>query len=155
MKSVAMPLILLLTLSACASSETTRLEKSNDVGVAAQQPLRDLNLMQNEIPPVLRQAVGAPYALAEPATCESLARDVDALTAVLGPDIDVPPGPNGGGGDAVIADLVRGVVGIPFSGLVRNMTGAAAREREARRAILSGMARRSYLKGVAHDRNCS
>ncbi len=155
MKSVALPLILLVTLSACASSETTHLEKSNDVGVAAQQPLRHLNLVKNEIPPVLRQAVTAPYALSDPVTCDGLAQDITALTAILGPDMDVPPGPNGGGGDAVIADLVRGVVGIPFSGLIRNMSGAAAREREARRAILAGMARRSYLKGVSHDRSCS
>ena len=146
--------VLAAALSACATGEPARLEKTNGVGQAVQQPFRDLNLVRDDVPEVLRLAVQAPYALADPVRCEDLIRDIATLDQVLGPDVDQPRTTVDGSGEALASSLVRGVVGLPFGGVVRNLTGAAARERDFRRAIVAGLARRSYLKGVARTLRC-
>ena len=43
---------------------------------------------------------------------------------------------------------------IPFSGVVRHLTGAYSEDVAHRRAILSGMVRRSYLNGMRHAMKC-
>jgi hypothetical protein len=43
---------------------------------------------------------------------------------------------------------------IPFRGIVREVSGAAAKERRMRAAVNAGLARRGYLRGLAATKGC-
>jgi len=73
-------LTLLLLLSACATRTQTR------VTSAATTPLSDLNLMRDEIPEVLQNALKQPYLAPSEATCSPVVTEVHQLDAVLGAD---------------------------------------------------------------------
>src|SRR5262249_32650050 len=50
------------------------------------QPLNDLNLLQADIPGVLKEARSAPYSRPAEATCDILISEIQKLDAVLGQD---------------------------------------------------------------------
>lgn len=131
---------------------------------AALTPLSDINLMREEIPPLLK-ALRSPYEPVGPFTCAEIAVEVDALTAVLGDDIDVATakvraalGTQAGeaAGKATL-DAVRSEVGglIPFRGIVRQVSGAKDHERKVVRAYDTGRLRRAYLKGIGQAQGCA
>jgi hypothetical protein len=144
-------------LMAQAQSQQTdadRLEQKAE-GVV-RQPIKDIGLMRENPPEVLRDAQKAPYTLAGLKTCADLKRAVGELDVVLGPDVDAVDDQ----GDALPARLAeagaKSIVNalIPFRGLVREASGAAEADRKFRMMVAAGMARRGYLKGVAHGRKC-
>ncbi|MGE4053029.1 MAG: hypothetical protein AB7F38_18300, partial [Piscinibacter sp.] len=125
-----------LALGACASSNG-----SKGVSDAATTPLSDLNLVKAEIPPVLAEALKAPYRPpAAAAGCEAIAVEVTQLEAVLGADLDVPPSAarasliergSTAAGDAAVGALRGAAEGvIPFRGWVRKLSGAERYSRE-------------------------
>lgn len=124
-------------------------------GKIVTQPARDVGAQKVEIPPILVAAAQSPYDLTGLATCQQLSDEMGRLTAVLGPDFDIPkPGENKtaqvaeAGGKAVVNSL------IPFRGLVREVTGAAEAQRAYNAALAAGFARRGFLRGVHHNRSC-
>jgi hypothetical protein len=123
-----------------------------------EQPLRDVGAVQRQAPGILIQALEAPYALPEPPECGAILAEVSALDEVLGADLD-QRGEEGRGfeedADEMISAAMRGLVNIPYSGVIRWVSGAERRDREIREAILAGMVRRAFLKGVAHSMACS
>lgn len=120
------------------------------------QPVKDVGLMRENPPEILKDAQKAPYSLAGIKSCKDLQRAINDLYPVLGPDVDAVDDQ----GDALSERLaeagVKSVVNslIPFRGLVREATGAAEADRKFRMMVAAGMARRGYLKGVAYDRKC-
>ncbi len=72
---------------------------------------------------------------------------------MLGEDYDITEGRKSG---LSIGKAAKSVVGsfIPFRGVVREVSGAAGNERDARAAVMGGMVRRSYLKGLGEGRGC-
>ncbi len=147
-------LILALALGLAACSSTSR-----QVGDAATTPLRDLNMVKAEIPPLLQQAQDAPYALPAARDCAALGAAVLALTEVLGPDLDAPPEPKpdaAARGQAEVGKaLTRAAEGaVPFRGWVRKLSGAERQERRVARAIEAGEARRAFLRGIAVGQGC-
>ncbi|MCA3254607.1 MAG: hypothetical protein INF91_03195 [Alphaproteobacteria bacterium] len=120
-------------------------------------PLRDLNLKRDEIPAVLLKASENAYDLKGLRRCGAVTAAIAELDAVLGPDFDVPTdrGKRRRGEDLafVAADSFIGTL-IPFRGLIREISGAKKAQREALGAVFAGVARRSYLKGVAKQRGC-
>jgi hypothetical protein len=159
-----MRLVMLLLLSglpapllAQAQSQQTdadRLEQKAE-GVA-RQPIKDIGLMRENPPEVLRDAQKAPYTLAGLKGCADLRRAIGELDVVLGPDVDAVDDQ----GDALPTRLAeagaKSIVNalIPFRGLVREASGAAEADRKFRMMVAAGMARRGYLKGVAETRKC-
>ena len=149
---------LCLAVSGCAT--TTYAGRSSDedrLGNAMQQPLRDLSWMREDPPEILKQAVIDPYQLAEPPRCEDILSEITALDALLGPDVDAyeldkDSSPDAGG---LAVDAVASFVGLPFRGLFRWISGADQREKVLADAILSGVARRSFLKGAARQAGCA
>ncbi len=151
---------LALALAGCASPKS-----GSGVTDAATTPLSDLNLVRAEIPPVLAEALKAPYRSPAGSGCESIAAEVTQLEAVLGADLDVPPTPSrpslierGGSaaGEAAVGALRSTAEGvIPFRGWVRKLTGAERYSREVAAAITAGSVRRAYLKGVGQARGCA
>jgi hypothetical protein len=134
-------------------------KKDNEAGRAmgdiVTAPLQDANLKTKRIPEVLELARGGPYETAGLRNCATIKRDVAALDAVLGTDFDTPEDrrPNRGRQAANIGkSVVQGF--IPFRGVIREVTGAAAAQREWDAAVDAGIARRGFLRGVARMRGC-
>lgn len=131
---------------------------------AVTAPLTDLNLVREAIPPVLQAAQKAPYGPPADGSCPTLAREVEALDAALGADLDA----TASGTDPTLAergaeaatDAVIGAVRnttegvIPFRGWVRKLTGAERYAKEVAAAIAAGTIRRAYLKGLGTAAGC-
>ncbi len=131
---------------------------------AALAPLSDLNLRRTPIPERLLK-IQSPYLPQPLLHCDTLAREVEALTEVLGPDVDVQPENQDDptlkqrageeAGDAALNTIESTTTGfIPFRGLVRQATGATAHEKKVRRAYERGIQRRAFLKGVGFAVGC-
>jgi hypothetical protein len=123
----------------------------------AVKPLKDLNLMKDEIPPEIQAILDAPYDIRTLKTCAQLKDAVKRLTAVLGPDIDSPQATKKGQdpGEFMLgaSESVAGSL-IPATGLIRKISGAEAAEKRSRAAVLAGQLRRAYVKGYARGRGC-
>lgn len=171
-----------LTLNACASkphdavdtgapqTDGSQMRGSTDEnhswGDAVTAPLEDLNLKRENIPQILADAIEKPYDLTGLDHCEAIAAEVGKLDALLGKDFDEPPPPKDDrtmtqkgesmGNNAAVG-AVRGAARsiIPFRGLVRQMTGADAHQKQVDTAIQAGKVRRAYLKGVGMNKNCA
>jgi hypothetical protein len=121
------------------------------------QPVKDIGVMRENPPEVLKDAQRAPYSLAGIRNCRDLRRTVIELDNVLGPDVDAVDEK----GDALPERLAeagaKSIVNslIPFRGLVREATGAAEADRKFRMIVAAGMARRGFLKGIAKERKCT
>jgi hypothetical protein len=154
-------LALVVMLSACASKSVSKTQAR--VTTAAATPLSDLNLLRNEIPEVLQQALKAPYLKPADVSCPEVTSQVHQLDEVLGADLDAPdsdePSLLDRGTDAaentaigVIQRTAEGLV--PFRSWVRKLSGAEKHSRKMAAAITAGSIRRAYLKGVAASQGC-
>lgn len=122
---------------------------------AAATPLRDIGIMHRKVDPSLQQAKAAPYSIDQVKECSDAKAEITQLDAVLGPDIDAGATNTRTKSQMVkafAADAVSGVVKIPFRSVVRIVSGADRRDRERQDAIMAGMARRAFLKGVVVGR---
>jgi hypothetical protein len=124
------------------------------MGDIATQPLQDTNIKRKQLPEILELARGGPYSTAGLRNCTAINREIGSLTAVLGADFDVPADRVNDGQRA--ASVGKSVVQslIPFRGVIREVTGAAASQREWDEAIDAGIARRGFLRGTAKMRGC-
>ena len=111
----------------------------------------DLGILPPSTPDVLKEAASAPYVAPAGEDCESVAREIAALDAVLGPDADAPM-PSGGGAGKFVGQAVKSL--IPYRSVVRLVTGADRKQRQRNEAAMAGWARRGYLKGVQATRAC-
>lgn len=144
-----------LGLWACTTTSKPKTASGGpDLGGAVAQPLQDFNLQKVEIPHVLRSAIAEPYKPA-PRDCAGIAREVVALDAVLGVDLDrdpVEPDHVGEFMEGAVRDFATSW--IPFRSIVRGASGAAAHSRKAELAIVAGGIRRGYLKGAGERAGC-
>lgn len=126
-------------------------------GDVATAPLDTLNLKKDEIPPILIAAREDTYTVAGMRSCKAIGAEIGRLDAVLGPDIDIATDKTRGEkrGNAVGA-VARSVVNgfIPFGGVIKEVTGAASRERQWQVALYAGASRRAFLKGYGQARGC-
>ena len=154
---IAAVLAVTLGLAACATTgdkppDTT---SSGRMESAMTRPLRDLGIMRRAIPDTLAAAVASPYAVDEPVNCAVLAAEITRLDAALGPDVDaVQAKPRGAAGE-MLFDAFQGALDLPFRGALRRLSGAEGRDRARAAAVLAGMVRRGWLKGVAHGAGCA
>jgi hypothetical protein len=110
--------------------------------------------MREDPPEVLKRAATAPYDLAADAACVSILDEIAALNGILGPDLDAAETAGRSAGAGMASGLIRSTFGVPFRGVVRRVTGADRREEALKAAILAGVARRAFLKGVARADSC-
>ncbi|MES2895096.1 MAG: hypothetical protein V4759_03625 [Pseudomonadota bacterium] len=119
-------------------------------------PLRDVNIMRDEVPKSLTGAQEAPYLDPQKASCAELAAMIAPLEAALGPDRGDGAAPPKSGGRSMVlgalADVTRDV--IPFRGVVRRLSGASRQDQKVREAREAGQLRRAYLKGFASANGC-
>lgn len=166
--------VLLSILQACGGTDITKREQivndenlaraRSDIETAAIIPLNDFNLVHAEIPSVLIDAQQAPYAAPESVSCEVLAREVQALDGVIGPDLDtldtrekpdrLERGTAAVGRAAIGA--IRGVTEsvVPYRRWIRKLSGAERYSNEVNAALGAGSARRSFLKGLGQASGC-
>lgn len=124
-------------------------------------PLVLLNLRRTPIPPLLEQ-LRSPYEPVAELSCAAIARDVTALTAILGPDADAPSEKTSTGeqagdaaADAALGAVESAVTGfIPYQSILKSASGASRHETAVREAYARGAARRAYLKGIGASKGC-
>lgn len=112
-----------------------------------------LGLAGAETPQALKTIALSPYLVSDPPDCAAMARAIGDLDRLLGPDLDVPALDDRRDTAGRLAmGVLRGA--IPYRWVVRWMTQAGRRDRELQRAILAGVARRGYLKGLRRGLAC-
>lgn len=149
---------------ATAAAETVQGKTTTAFGDALRTPFSDLNLVREEIPEVLQAAHKQPYAIPKDPSCDGIAKEVTALDAVLGADLDTPSNEDNPslierGADALgdsAGGAIRGAVEglIPYRSWIRRLTGADRYARLVVAAIAAGTARRAYLKGIGQAQGC-
>jgi len=129
-------------------------QPSPDVDDVALTPLTDLGITSKDVPEVLLRAVSDVYASGQLHTCNSLTAEILRLDEALGDDYDAYAEGKGG---IDVGRAAQGLVGsiIPFRGLVREVSGAASKERAMQAAYTAGMVRRGFLKGLGQERQCA
>lgn len=125
-----------------------------DVVDVAKTPLTDLNLAKDPIPELLLAAAAAPYDSEGLTGCGAIGGAIAELDAVLGPDLDVAEEDRD---DISVGRIAKSWIGsfIPFRSIVREVTGAADHQRDFEAAIMAGLVRRGYLKGLGEEKGCS
>jgi hypothetical protein len=138
---------------AAQAQESVR-DHDPDVVDVAKTPLTDLNLAQDPIPELLLAAAAAPYASEGLTGCGAIGGAIAELDMVLGPDLDVADEERD---DISVGRMAKSWVGsfIPFRSIVREVTGAADHQRDFEAAIVAGLIRRGYLKGLGEQMGCS
>lgn len=149
-------LAVVLMAAPLAAQETTADQVGDTARSMATKPLRDLNLMRDEIPPKLLSVMQKPYSLEGMKTCKPLAAEIASLTEVLGPDVDAVKVKAGETATETVLGTAESVVGslIPGAGIMRRLSGADAAQRKAQAAVFAGSLRRAYLKGYARGKGC-
>jgi hypothetical protein len=158
MKHCHLAFALLIGAGATSAAAQTVVAPSNvTAGDVAATPLESLNLKKDEIPPILIAAREDTYGVSGMRTCRAIGAEVGRLDAVLGPDIDVATDKTRDEkrGNAM-GQVAKSVINsfIPFGGVLREVTGAASRERQWQVALYAGASRRAFLKGYGQARGC-
>lgn len=122
------------------------------------QPLRDLNLDKEEIPPLLIDIGNHPYSAGGLTDCAVIGKAIADIDIMLGPDMDTPREERSdlAKGADTAGEMAQDIVGglIPFRGLVREISGAKARERYLGELVMAAAVRRGFLKGIGLERGC-
>ena len=151
-------LALLLCAAGTPAAAQTVVDQPNVKAVdVVTKPLSDLNLKKDEAPPILLAAREQPYSLVGMRTCKAIQSEVGQLNAALGDDIDVSIEKTRGEkrGNAV-GNVAKSVITafIPFGGVIREVSGAAANDRQMQVLLYAGASRRAFLKGYGQARGC-
>lgn len=138
-------------------SPSTASQAAGSAERMAAQPLRDLNIVRDGVPPELTAIMDEPYSLKGLSGCADYQREIARMTTLVGPDVDSAAARAAAGtstefvlgtAESVVAGLV------PGRGIIRRVSGADAAARHAQAAALAGSLRRAFLKGRAGGMNC-
>lgn len=136
------------------------LERAGDTaGDIVEQPFKDINVVKDKIPDKLLAILDDPYDVQRLRTCAALGGEVRSLTAIIGPDVDSAEVRRKKGKTSAsefVFDGARSLGGgiLPFSGIIRKISGAEAEQKRAQAAVLAGHVRRAYIKGLMRGRGC-
>ena len=144
----------LLVCSAVLLGSPAQAAETDAVTKAMGQPFRDLSLIQDKLPEVLKHAAESPYDVTNSVDCPQIRQEISELDAALGPDLDELATKKGSVAGSMVEDLIGGVVKIPFRGILRKVSGAQKRDDALRAATLAGMVRRGFLKGRVSQLAC-
>jgi len=143
-----------ISVPAMAQSDIEKVGKS--AGNMVEKPLKDANIIKDEIPPELLAIMERPYSMGGLKTCAQFTAEIGKLTKVLGPDVDAVKTKKGETATETMLGAAESVVGglIPGTGLIRKLSGAEKAEEKAKAAVLAGSLRRAYIKGYATAKGC-
>lgn len=159
---IAAPLLVLATAAGAqqgsAPKERSDIDKVGDtVENIGSKPLKDMNIIKAKVDPQIEAVMKAPYSLKGIKTCAQYKAEIAKMTSVLGPDVDSPQTQQEEKTPAEVAlSLGESAAGgiLPFTGLIRRVSGAEARQKYAQAAVYAGSVRRAYLKGGARAKGC-
>ena len=149
--------LLLCVTAPSAVAQTVVAPPNVTAGEVMTTPLSELNLKKNEIPPILIAAREQPYDLTGLKACRAIQSEVGQLNAALGDDIDIAAEKTRGEKRGnTVGSVAKSVITsfIPFNGVIREVSGAAASERQWQVALYAGASRRAFLKGYGQARGC-
>ena len=152
-KALVAAAVLSTSAAAAARDENVR-DREPNMGDVAATPISDLNIAKDDIPEVLLASVAAPYGPAASSGCEGIEVAIADLDRVLGPDYDLEDEEGDRLSEGRIAQSVVGSF-IPFRSIIREVSGAADHKRQFEAAIMAGMVRRAYLKGLGQASGCA
>jgi len=137
-----------------AQAQVEQVGKSAETIV--QKPLKDMNVVKEEIPPELESIMARPYSLAGLSTCAQYSAEIAKLTKVLGPDVDsVQPKQGQSVSEMALGGIESAAAGmVPGSSIIRKVSGAEKQQQKAKAAAYAGSLRRAYLKGTAQAKGC-
>jgi hypothetical protein len=121
------------------------------------KPLKDLNIIQTKVDPGIERIMAEPYSMKGLRTCADYKAAITRITEVLGPDVDSPEFKKKDKTPAEQAlSLGESAAGslVPFSGVIRRLSGAEAKQNYAKAAVYAGSVRRAYIKGTARAKGC-
>jgi hypothetical protein len=148
-------LSLILASAPAAAQDKPVTAEPNPVAGAVKQPFKDLGIVKDKLPDPLKNADAAPYDLTAQNDCAAIEAEITQFDKLLGPDVDTPEERAAGKKQKnLLSGALGKTVGLPFRSVLRAITGAERNDQKKREAIEAGMARRSYLKGVAHGKGC-
>jgi hypothetical protein len=150
--AVAITLMLAFSFEAQGQQAGSGQSEPSVVDIAS-TPLTDLNINRDEIPELLLEAQQAPYRLAGLEGCRAIIGEVEKFNLLLGDDFDLPRDMPGGTNMGAIGQAAVGSF-IPFRGIIREVSGASARQRALSAALQAGYARRGFLKGIGQRMGC-
>lgn len=129
------------------------MEPDADVEDIARTPLEVLNIDGDDVPKVLVEAVDDPYRHETLVECNDIVAEIALLDRALGADFDIASAEER---SLKLGNTAKSILGsfIPFRGIISEVSGANDREARQRLAIMAGMVRRSYLKGLGQSRGC-
>lgn len=143
---------------ASTAKERSGIDKVGDtVENIGAKPLKDMNIIKTKVDPKIEAVMAAPYSLTGIKTCAQFKTEIGKMTSVLGPDVDSPQTQTPDKSPAEVAlSLGESAAGgiLPFTGLIRRVSGAEARQKYAQAAVYAGSVRRAYLKGTARAKGC-
>jgi hypothetical protein len=151
--SASLATFALIGLTACATTRPPVGE--SPVAGAVEQPFRDLNVIQDDTPPVIALAAERPYALPATPDCAQIGKDINELNQVLGPDVDSKGAQERKGAATLVGEALSGAVHLPFRGIIRKVSGAAEHDRRLALAVTAAVARRGFLRGLAQSNGCT
>lgn len=154
MTSIAAAGLLALMPTPAAAQQTDVTDNRVTVEDVAMTPLEDLNLANDPIPPALLRAREDIYANPGYSSCAELRQPIADLDAVLGEDYDTATPEEREMSAEKIAKQIVGSL-IPFRGIIRELTGANKHAYEFSQAIVAGLSRRAYLKGLGQEMGCA
>jgi hypothetical protein len=152
---IALILLLHVAMLAGGCASERRAGPPDPIAQAISQPLHDVSLLQETVPGILTAARAAPYNMEGVESCDLIARDIKGLSDALGPDVDYMDRGRPSDSAGLTASAIGGVIGLPFRGAIRTISGASERDSKVAEAVLAGMVRRGFLKGVAIGRACN
>jgi len=146
-------------LPAAAHSQAADRPRSTEemAGDVLTQPVQDVGIDKKDIPENLLRIQDKPYSLVGMKTCASIRSGIGDMDAVLGEDLDVVNEASRDDKRKQTAGRVGGMIVnsiIPFRSVIREISGAAAQDRRYNAAVYAGVVRRSFLKGIGHQRGC-
>ena len=136
-------------------------QRQNTLKEALATPLDDVNIRKVQIPDVLKASMNNPYDLKGLTNCPAVTAEVRRIDAALGPDFDTPlvevdesTMQQAKSGAATVTRVGAQML-MPFRGVVRQVSGANAHQRDLQDAVEAGSARRGFLKGIGMRMNCA
>ena len=123
------------------------------------QPLRDLNLVKDEVPPLLIDIANDPYSAEGLQSCNDIEGAIADLDVMLGDDVDVAAkdrsdlqkGANSAG--RLAKSFAAGF--LPFRKFIRELSGSRETKNEFEAMVTAALIRRGFLKGLGLERDCA
>lgn len=124
----------------------------SSVGTSANNIGTTLGLVGTDVPAMLAQVKADPYKAPAAPACDTIPAEILQLSNLLGPDLDSGVTAPEQSLTQKGMEAAKGFV--PYSGVVRFVTGANKKDKDLHEAILAGYARRGFLRGMEINLKC-